>query len=114
MRKTRNSDRTRLLEYDGPLGQVLHNDESFFASKYGIRVGTYDTFREAILALLEDGGEKVRFGQFRVVVGEAEMIYDGESEMEARRQYRDFVILSTGESVALFRDYEVIRVYQPA
>jgi hypothetical protein len=114
MRKTRNSDRTRLLEYDGPLGQVLQNDESFFASKYGIRVGTYETFRGAILALLEDGGEKVRFEQYRVVVGETEIIYDGESEMEASRQYRDFVILSTGESVALFKDYEVIRAYQPA
>jgi len=66
------------------------------------------------LALLEDGGQKIRFGQFRVVVGEGKIIYDGESEMEATRQYRDFVILSTGESVALFKDYEVVRAYQPA
>jgi len=113
MRKTRNTHRPHPLEYEGPLGQVVHDARSFRASKYGITVGTYETFRGAILALLGDREGKIRIDQYRVVIGGAEIVYDGESEIEARRQYRDSVFLSTGEAVTLFKGHEIIREYHP-
>src|SRR5271166_5614264 len=103
MRKTRNTSRPHPLEYEGPLGRVVHDTRSFRASKYGITVGTYETFRGAILALLGDRGAKIRIDQYRVVVEEAGIAYDGESEIEARRQYRDFIIQSEGQAVTLFK-----------
>ena len=48
------------------------------------------------------------------------IVYDGESVLEARRQFRLFVIQSkaprsgsSGESVILFRNFDVIRKYHP-
>jgi hypothetical protein len=65
------------------------------------------------LALLGDREGKIQINQYRVVVGGAGIVYAGASEIEARRQYRDSVFLSTGEAVTLFKDYEIIREYHP-
>ena len=51
--------------------------------------------------------------RYRVVVGGVEVVFDGDFVAEARRQYRIFVIQSAGESVALFRNYDLIRQYHP-
>ena len=41
---------THLL-YQGPLGLIVCQKASFFASKNGFPIGTYDTFEEAMAAL---------------------------------------------------------------
>ena len=51
--------------------------------------------------------------QYRLIVEGAGIVYDGESEMEARRQYRDSVSRSNGEAVTLFKGYEIVRQYCP-
>jgi hypothetical protein len=47
---------THLL-YQGPLGLMACQKASFFASKNGFPIGTYDTFEEAMTAL---AGERKR------------------------------------------------------
>ena len=50
---------------------------------------------------------------YRVVVGGVGIVYDGESLAEAKRRYRSHIVESTGESVTLFKNYNVIREYHP-
>jgi hypothetical protein len=63
----------------------------------------------------QESHERMNFlvDQYRVVVGDIGIVYDGESMAEAKRHYRRCVIQSAGESVALFKNYEVIREYYP-
>ena len=42
--------RTHLI-YQGPLGLVVYEGESFFASKEGFPIGTFDTLEEAMETL---------------------------------------------------------------
>ncbi len=39
--------------YEGPLGEVVHIGQYFFAWKDGCRIGRYDTLEEAMQALRE-------------------------------------------------------------
>jgi len=62
----------------------------------------------------------VLFDQYRVVVGRIGIVYDGDSVLEAKRQYRLFMLKSktagsssAGESVTLFKNYEIINEYHP-
>ncbi len=62
----------------------------------------------------------VLFNQYRVVVGKIGIVYDGDSVLEAKRQYRLFMLKSktagsgsAGESVTLFKNYEIINEYHP-
>jgi hypothetical protein len=48
---------THLL-YQGPLGLIVCQKASFFASKNGFPIGTYDTFEEAMAALAGKGRDK--------------------------------------------------------
>lgn len=48
------------------------------------------------------------------------MVYDGDSVLEAKRQFRQFIIQSKtakskpgGEPVTLFKNYQIIKEYQP-
>ena len=48
------------------------------------------------------------------------MVYDGDSVLEAKRQFRQYVLQSKtaeskpgGESVTLFKNYEIIKEYHP-
>jgi hypothetical protein len=57
--------------------------------------------------------------KYRLIVGGIGIAYEGESESEAMRWFRRFVVQSQSEgsssareSVTLFRNYEVIRDYQ--
>jgi hypothetical protein len=52
---------TRLL-YQGPLGLIVCQKASFFASKNGFPIGTYDTFEEAMAALVGKGSDKATQG----------------------------------------------------
>jgi hypothetical protein len=40
-------------EYEGPLGEVVHIGRYFFAWKEGSRIGTYNTYEEAMKSLEE-------------------------------------------------------------
>ena len=51
--------------------------------------------------------------RYRVVVGGLGIVFDGCSESDGRNQYRIFVIQSTGESVALFKGYEIMQEFHP-
>jgi hypothetical protein len=58
--------------------------------------------------------------KYRLLVGGVGIAYEGESEAEGRRQFGLFVAesktarsRSSGESVILFRNFEVMRRYQP-
>ena len=58
--------------------------------------------------------------KYRLVVGGVGMVYDGESEREAKRQFNLFVIQSKDlrsksarRSVTLFKNYEIIKEYNP-
>src|SRR5580704_508331 len=58
--------------------------------------------------------------KYRLLVGGVGIAYEGESEAEGRRQFGLFVAeskaarsRSSGESVTLFRNFEVMRRYQP-
>jgi len=58
--------------------------------------------------------------KYRLLVGGVGIAYEGESEAEGRRQFGLFVAesktgrsRSSGESVTLFRNFEVVRRYQP-
>ena len=62
----------------------------------------------------------ILFDQYRVVVGRIGIVYDGDSVLEAKRQYRLFMLKSKtagssspGESVTLFKNYEIINEYHP-
>ena len=62
----------------------------------------------------------VLFDQYRVVVGRIGIVYDGDSVLEAKRQFRLFMrkskaagSSSAGESVTLFKNYEIINEYHP-
>jgi hypothetical protein len=62
----------------------------------------------------------ILFVQYRVVVGGIGIVYDGESVLEAKRQFRLFIrksktagSSSAGESVTLFKNYEIINEYRP-
>jgi hypothetical protein len=46
------------LLYQGPLGVMVCRKASFFASKNGLPIGTYDTFEEAMAALKWKGSAK--------------------------------------------------------
>ena len=48
------ADRT---EYRGPFGDIVCKGPYFFASKDGVLVGTYTSFREALLAVVSDGAK---------------------------------------------------------
>ncbi len=55
---------------------------------------------------------------FTLVVGGIGIVYDGESQSEAKRQFRLFMAesktagsRSSGESVTLFKNYEIIKEY---
>jgi len=57
--------------------------------------------------------------KYRLLVGGVGIAYEGESEAEGRRQFRLFMAesktarsRSSGESVTLFRNFEVVRRYQ--
>jgi hypothetical protein len=52
---------THLL-YQGPLGLIVCQKASFFASQNGIPIGTYDTFEEAMAALAGKGSDKATEG----------------------------------------------------
>jgi hypothetical protein len=52
---------THLL-YQGPLGLIVCQKASFFASKNGSPLGTYDTFEEAMAALVGKGSDKATEG----------------------------------------------------
>ena len=58
--------------------------------------------------------------QYRVVVGEVGIAFDGDSRSEATGQFDQFVIRSktmrfamAGKSIALFKDYEILKEYHP-
>lgn len=58
--------------------------------------------------------------KYRLLVGGVGIAYEGESEAEGRRQFGLFMAesksarsRSSGESVTLFRNFEVVRRYQP-
>jgi hypothetical protein len=58
--------------------------------------------------------------KYRLVVGGVGIVYDGESEREAKRQFNLFVIQSKDlrsksarRSVTLFKNYEIIKEYNP-
>jgi len=58
--------------------------------------------------------------KYRLLVGGVGIAYEGESEAEGRRQFGLFMAesktarsRSSGESVTLFRNFEVMRRYQP-
>ena len=58
--------------------------------------------------------------KYRLLVGGVGIAYEGESESEGRRQFSLFMTesknprsLSAGESVILFRDFEILRKYSP-
>jgi hypothetical protein len=53
-------------EYFGPLGDVVRKESRFVASKDDIVIGTFETFREAILALMRDGAKPSRLSKYRV------------------------------------------------
>ena len=40
--------------YQGPLGDVVHKGAYFFASKDGFLIGSYETFDDAIAALIRE------------------------------------------------------------
>ena len=48
------------LVYQGPLGQILCEGASFFASKDGVLLGTYKTYDEAIEKLARKGRAKAQ------------------------------------------------------
>ncbi len=55
---------------------------------------------------------------YTLVVGGIGVVYDGESQSEAKRQFRLFMAesktagsRSSGESVTLFKNYEIIKEY---
>jgi hypothetical protein len=50
----RQPEPTDTIIYEGPLGEVVRHGRSFAASRGGTLVGTTKTFREAILALLDN------------------------------------------------------------
>jgi hypothetical protein len=52
---------THLL-YQGPRGRIVCQKASFFASKNGFPIGTYDTFEEAMAALAGKGSDKATEG----------------------------------------------------
>jgi hypothetical protein len=59
--------------------------------------------------------------QYSLVVGELGKVFDGCSRPEANRQFALFVIQSKiarsksdGKPVTLFKNYEIVREYQPA
>jgi hypothetical protein len=58
--------------------------------------------------------------KFRLVVGGAGIVHEGESMSEAKRLFRLFVIesknaksKSAGKSVTLFKDFVIIKEYHP-
>jgi hypothetical protein len=58
--------------------------------------------------------------KYRLVVGGVGIVYDGESEREARRQFNLLVTQSkelgsksARRSVTLFKNYEIIKEYNP-
>ena len=58
--------------------------------------------------------------KYRLLVGGVGIAYEGESEAEGRRQFGLFMAesktarsRSSGESVTLFRNFQVMRRYQP-
>jgi hypothetical protein len=62
---------------------------------------------------------RILFDQYRVVVGGTGIVYDGDSVSEAKRQFKLFMRKSksagrsAGESVTLFKNYEIINQYHP-
>ena len=56
--------------------------------------------------------------KYRIVVGGAGKVYDGESWVDARHRFKQFVALSkkrrskaNPRSITLFKDYEIVRQY---
>ena len=62
----------------------------------------------------------ILFDKYRVVVGGIGIVYEGDSVSEAKRQFKLFTrksktaeSSSAGESVTLFKNYEIINEYHP-
>jgi hypothetical protein len=58
--------------------------------------------------------------KYRLLVGGVGIAYEGESESEGRRQFGRYMaelktarLRSSGESLTLFRNFEVVRRYRP-
>jgi hypothetical protein len=65
-------------------------------------------------------GDPIIIDQYSLVVGCLGNVYDGESRSEALRQFRLFMIKSrnarsksAGVAVTLFKNYEILREYNP-
>ena len=54
-----NEGKTGYYAYLGPLGQIVCDEVSFFASKDGFPIGTYNTYEEAIESLAWKGRAKL-------------------------------------------------------
>ena len=54
----RNEEKTDYYTYLGPLGQIVCDEVSFFASKDGFPIGTYNWYEEAIESLAWKGRVK--------------------------------------------------------
>ena len=59
--------------------------------------------------------------KYRLLVGRVGIAYEGESELEGRRQFRMHMAKSktaqhqsSGEAVTLFRNFDVVRQYRPS
>jgi hypothetical protein len=76
--------------------------------------------REKIQGLACRGRWHILSDQYRVVVGGVGIVYDGASVSESKRQFRLFVaksktagFIAAGNSVTLFKNYGIIKEYQP-
>ena len=81
-----------------------------------------DTFRYGLDAdgCSGSGGGAFPVIKYSLVVGGRGMVFEGESMSEANRQFTLFVIQSkakvvgsNGETVTLFKNYDIIREYNP-
>jgi hypothetical protein len=54
---------TKHYPYRGTLGEVVRHRESFFASKDGFPVGTYETLQDAVASLEWKGRAKATLAQ---------------------------------------------------
>jgi hypothetical protein len=77
-----------------------------------------DKVRDDLMAFL--WRRHILCDQYRLVVGRVGIVYDGKSKSEARRRFRLFIIQSrtagsryAGEPVTLFKNYVVIKEYNP-
>jgi hypothetical protein len=55
--------KTKHYPYRGALGEIVRHRESFFASKDGFPIGTYETLQDALASLEWEGRAKATFAQ---------------------------------------------------